>query len=361
MLVISMIAYNEDKAREFIENVKAFDPLFMLAIAYTETAEIPNITIAGANKDMIKYTPPADAELINYGYCKCIDIIPATPDGKPTPALLTRAALRLADIPMLVIDAGSKVKPKLPYIDIDARHGNNIINSKALDDDVVESIYNNAKELGKALSKLNRFMIIGESIPAGTTTALAVLLALGIDARFRVSSSMPNNPHNLKIKVVSKAMDKHGISIGGFKDDPLKAVEYLGDPMLLSVAGIVIGASINDARVMLAGGTQMAAVLAIIKHLKYDINIAIGTTRYIIDDQSSDIIGLIKEIDANIPILASDPLLAISSKEGLRAYANGFVKEGAGAGGAMLAAMLKGYDSKDILNKIEEEYEQIIS
>ena len=35
-------------------------------------------------------------------------------------------------------------------------------------------------------------LVIGESIPGGTTTALAVLKALGFDAK--VSSSIPNNP-----------------------------------------------------------------------------------------------------------------------------------------------------------------------
>ena len=47
--------------------------------------------MAGADPDFLKFTPPADAEFLHYGFCKSIDVIPMTPDGKPTPALLTRA------------------------------------------------------------------------------------------------------------------------------------------------------------------------------------------------------------------------------------------------------------------------------
>ena len=46
-----------------------------------------------------------------------------TPDGKPTPALLTKAALESASIPQVVINAGSKIPPKLPYFQTDIAHG----------------------------------------------------------------------------------------------------------------------------------------------------------------------------------------------------------------------------------------------
>jgi len=42
-------------------------------------------------------------------------MIPMTPDGKPTPALLTKASLESASIPQVIINAGSKIPPKLPY------------------------------------------------------------------------------------------------------------------------------------------------------------------------------------------------------------------------------------------------------
>ncbi len=351
------IAYNKDKAIQFIDKVKGKKPLFSLVISYTETSEIDGITIAGANKDLIKYTPAADAEFIHYGYCKCINTIPATPDGKPTPALLTRAALNSINIPMLVIDAGSKIKPNIPYINLDASYAKRIDKEDAMNINMVERIYYNSIELGKTLAKLNDFIIIGESIPGGTTTALALLLALGIDARFKVSSSMPNNPHNIKNYVVSNALRRANLSIGSLKDKPLEAVSILGDPMMITIAGISIGA--KDSNIILSGGTQMSAILALIKSLDASAleDIVIGTTRYIVEDKSSNIIELVKEIYP-IPILYVDPMLDKSSIEGLRAYANGFVKEGAGAGGSCIGAMLNGIN--DLLPRIEDEYKRCI-
>jgi len=46
----------------------------------------------------------------------------------------------------------------------------------------------------------------------------------------------------------------------------------------------------------------------------------------------------------------------------LRSYSDGFVKEGAGAGGAMISAILKtGLTSEKLLEKTEKEYQRIIT
>ena len=96
---------NEEKGQKFIKDIEGKEFLFSFVISYTETAEIPGITVAGADPDFLKFTPPADAEFLHYGFCKSIDVIPMTPDGKPTPALLTKAALESAGIPQVVINA----------------------------------------------------------------------------------------------------------------------------------------------------------------------------------------------------------------------------------------------------------------
>ncbi|MEM4274650.1 MAG: TIGR00303 family protein [Candidatus Nitrosocaldaceae archaeon] len=348
------LSYNPEKGNSFIKEFK--DPLFLLVLSYTETAENDGITVAGADKSLLKYTPPADAEFIEYGYCKSIDAIPATPDGKPTPALLTRVALRIADIPMLVIDGGSKIKPSMPYLDISSTYAKNIVKEDALKIDDVKRIYENSILLGRKLGKISKYIVIGESIPAGTTTALALLMAMGIDARFKVSSSMPNNPHNLKLDIVEKAMKRSGIELGSLRDKPLDAVSHIGDAMMITVAGLSIGAS--NSKILLAGGTQMCAILALIKVLNHNTldNIVIGTTKYIVDDKDSNIISLVKEI-ADVPIISIDLGLERSQHDGLRAYTRGFVKEGAGAGGACIASLLKSnYSNNKLLNNIDEEY-----
>ena len=71
------------------------------------------------------------------------------------------------------------------------------------------------------------------------TTALGVLTALGIDAK--QSSSMPQNPHDLKNRTVSEGLKNANISFGSLCNDPLRAVSFLGDPMMPAVAGMVDG------------------------------------------------------------------------------------------------------------------------
>jgi NaMN:DMB phosphoribosyltransferase len=55
-------------------------------------------------------------------------------------------------------------------------------------------------------------------------------------------------------------------------------------------AGLVVGAA-NKVPVLMAGGTQMGAILAIVKALNPTIlnKVAIGTTRRIITDQTADL------------------------------------------------------------------------
>ena len=81
---------NSEKGKNLIQKIEKNHFLFSFVISYTETCEIPGITIAGADQEAIKYTPAADAEFLHYGFCKSIDKIPMTPDGKPTPAILTK-------------------------------------------------------------------------------------------------------------------------------------------------------------------------------------------------------------------------------------------------------------------------------
>ncbi len=339
--------------------------IFLLIMSHTETAKIPGLTVAGANTELIKYTPAADAEYIQLGKCKSINTVPATPDGKPTPALITKTALELANIAMLAIDSGAIIKPKIPHININSPHGKNIAVERAVEIQDVISNYEMGKMIGAQISRNEDLIIIGESIPGGTTTALGVLSALGIDAFNKVSSSMSNNPHELKNNIVKKSLNKNNIKIGEYHNDPFNAISYLGDPMMPTICGIVEEVVHNNKKIMLAGGTQMCAIVALLKALeiKLDNNkICIGTTSYVINDKSSDLIGLMSQISSDVPIIYADLGLRNSKKEGLRAYANGFVKEGAGAGGATIAAKLKNdkITIENFMEKVEEKYQETI-
>jgi len=143
----------------------------------------------------------------------------------------------------------------------------------------------------------------------------------------------------------------------------LKAVSCVGDPMMPAFAGLVIGAA-DKVPVLMAGGTQMGAILAIIKALKPQVlgNIAIGTTRWIMSDGESDLPGLVRQI-ADVPILAVNLNFGRSKFEGLRAYEAGAVKEGVGAGGACIAAILKSQEAVSadkIFMEVEIAYSQLV-
>lgn len=344
-----------------IEKFLTTNPIFVCVISYTETSQIPGITFAGANPDLIKYTPAADSEFLYYGKCFSISGVPATPDGIPTPALLTRTALLLGKIPCLVVNSGSKIDPKIPFISFGINHGKNIQYEAALELFETHQAFEYGKILGKQLSKSNDLVVLGESIPGGTTTALGVLTGFGIDANYKISSSMPNNPHHLKIRVVQEAIKNQKTSD---LIDPFKIISLLGDPMIPAVAGIATGVIQSESKVMLAGGTQMAAVLAFMSSLNVSFDkICIGTTSYVTKDENSDLEFLVRTISPDIPILSVNPGLGKSTKNGLIMYDKGVVKEGVGSGGALIALILKlnrSLDRDTFLRNIEEEYERNI-
>ncbi len=337
------MSYEVIKGRDFSDLLDG-KIAFVLCIGNTLTAEISGITVAGESPELIKFTPPADAELLCYGHCRSIPFPPATPDGKPTPALITYTALRLTGIPLFVVDSGLIEKPKMPYFAVNAPTGGNIAEGSAFDIDRARETFEYAKIIGREISKEFDTIMVGESIPAGTTTAGAVLKAFGLNPK--VSSSMPENPVEIKQKVIEKAVSRVK------SDDPLEIVAEVGDPVLLAVSGIAIG---SKKPVILAGGTQMAAVSQIVKRLSPDADIHIATTKYVAEDETADIVTI-----SAADVIASDPGLGDSVKAGLRAYEGGFVKEGVGAGGATLLACRRGYTKDRFLKEIERDYEVVV-
>jgi len=65
---------------------------------------------------------------------------------------------------------------------------------------------------------------------------------------------------------------------------------------------------------------------------------------------------------ADIPAIAVNPHLEDSKFPGLRAYSEGFAKEGVGAGGSIIASRLKtNNDSSKFLELTEQEYDRIFT
>lgn len=356
-----ILAHNETEGRAFLRRLNGKNPLFACVIGVTETAKISGISAAGKYPELTDYTPPADVELLLLEKCRCIPGVPVTPEGIPTPALITMSALKLANIPVLVISGGLKINPFVPFLNLGGSPGRDIRTGEAVDD--VKEVIERAGIAGENLAKTTDYLVVGESIPGGTTTALGVLLAMGIDAKGKVSSSMLGNPHELKIKTVEEGLKASKVEFGALANDPLKAISCVGDPMIPAFAGLVLGAA-DKIPVLMAGGTQMGAVLAVVNALNPNVlgNVAIGTTRWIIIDKTADLKGIITQI-ADIPILAADLDFSQSRFEGLKAYEAGVVKEGVGAGGAAIAAMAqsKGSVTKDaLLKEIERNYGRLV-
>ncbi len=346
-------------SERFVNVLKNGKLLFSVVIGTTDTSLIPGITIAGASPELTHYTPPADVEFLLTGKCRVIPFPPVTPDGKPTPALISRACLLLLKIPAIVINAGSKICPTIPFIDLRGMPGRDIRTGYALDYEICSRIFENATDVGKFLGSSFDLVILGESIPAGTTTAMAIMVALGYNAWGKVSSASPVNPVELKISVVREALERASIKCF---EDPIKVVSHVGDPVHVALAGLVKGILESGSKALLAGGTQMCAVLAILRRLGIELDpehVEIGTTRWLMYDKNSDVIGLVSEIWNRYAILVSELSLSESKYPGLRAYDEGFVKEGVGMGGMLVTTLLRGFSHGDILSKVEEEYEKV--
>lgn len=324
-------------------------PLFVCVLGNTETAYIEGLSAAGKTAKLTDYTPAGDAELLETGNLIDIPTLPMTPPyDTPTPALITRTALSLTGIPHVFVNAGLRVLPakQVSLIDVGGKPGDDIRKQVAVHN--VEDVFNNAFKFGEKLAKDHDLIVIGESIPGGTTTANAVLQSLGYDGN--VSSSSDSNPLDLKKQVVAEALESSGITFGSLRETPLKAVESVGDPMMVAVAGIAAG--IGDTPVVLAGGTQMASIFAVIKHMGYPTdNIKIVTTSYVVRDESANFVELAAEIGAEYE--GADPEFGKSGFKGLQQYELGFVKEGVGAGGAIYLADMFGHTMEELRSRIE--------
>lgn len=349
-------------AERFCSRVRRGKFLFVLVASYTATCEIPGISCAGAGPEAMRLTPPADAELVHYGYCPSLpdpSAVPATPDGKPTPALLTRAALVSASIPHVTVCAGCASPPRLPYVEAGLPAGGNIATGPALAEPDVLRAVDYGRIVGRTLAALADCIVIGETVPGGTTTALALMRGLGMGSA-STSSSMPDNPVALKEQVVAEAMRRAGLP--GRRADAFAAAAELGDPMLPTVAGM-LGAASESRPVLLAGGTQMAAVLALARASGYNpSNTAVGTTSYVAADRTATMAESVAEASSgSVPVLAVDPGLGSSQVGPLAAYSRGFAKEGAGAGGALIAAALRtGAGTPELRAAIEREYGRVV-
>jgi uncharacterized protein (TIGR00303 family) len=329
-------------------------PLFSCTIASTETAAIPHISAAGETPQKRRYTAALDAEVLLHGAPVTLNEIPKNPSGPPSPVVITMASLQAIGAYPLIIDAGTEVLPQAPYTRLGGHPGNCITTGQALR--IGNTLINNCRYQGRWMAQQAPWLIFSESVPGGTTTALSLLQALGIDAMHQVSSSIAGGNHLLKEEVVTRALEAARLSNSASALDIAAAV---GDPMQPAVALMALEASLC-VPVLLGGGTQMVAVAALIERLhkegvKGDLSrIALATTRWVAEDEHSNIQGLLRSLPTQIAAYSAELSFAHSSIPSLRPYEQGLVKEGVGAGAAAFAAFISGRVSHDqLLRQIE--------
>lgn len=358
-----LLVHAPERGRRLLSRLRTLQPLFVCTVAHTETAEIDGLSGAGATAELRRLTAAADVEALYHGRPLCMTGVPSNPGGAPGPVIITLAGLRLAGVESVAVDAGLRVKPDAPTIVVADRWGASIVTGEAVPH--AADLFACGLELGPTFADRAEYLMLAESVPGGTTTALSLLCGLGIDAWGKVSSSMPQNAHLLKGEVVRAALAAAALGGGQRSASPLDVAAAVGDPMQPFVAGVALGA-LPTVPVLLAGGSQMAAVLALIVALARERGLAldpdrigIATTGWVANDPTADLAGLVGQI-ADVPVFASDLNFAESRHVPLRRYEDFLVKEGVGAGAAaVVAALSTNADHASLLAAVERVYEEI--
>jgi uncharacterized protein (TIGR00303 family) len=361
MTVEEIRIYTQSKqGQQWLQDYRGCSPVFACVLGFTETGLIPGISAAGYTPEDRRFTAIADAEfLINGPQLHPRYPLPPLAAGA-SPVLISRAVVETLDIPVYLFDAGLPQPPSVKTISLAGVPAACLTTGKALSVETVTHLLQEGWRWGETLATQGEYLIIGECVVGGTTTALAVLTGLGFTAVGKVNSSHPHCNHEQKWSVV-----RAGLQAAGFwrtqkgSIDPLALVAAVGDPMQIAVAGMAIAASCHVG-VLLAGGTQMLAVYALIRAIAREFDwrwnaerVVVGTTRWVAEDPTGDTCGLAREI-GDVSLLATQLNFATSRFESLRAYERGYVKEGVGAGGCAIAASLcRGWSSDQILGAIE--------
>lgn len=325
---------------------------FAFVAGNTETARVDGISAAGATPAMMVHTPSADLEIITYGKPVRAPVVPVSPTGCPTPAVVTRAVFELIGFERIGIDAGLARPTSAPTMSIGVDPGQDVRETTPVP--TAPAAFETARRFGRDLP--DEKLIIGETIPGGTTTALGVLTALG--ERPTVSSSLPENPMNLKQGVIEAALDASGLSAGDTANEPAETLRCVGDPVLATIGGLTVGATESGTEVTLAGGTQMAAAAALVRHAGVDAPLTLATTVFIAEDESAGIEEL--ATDLSVDVTVTDPGFDERDYPVMDTYIAGEAKEGVGMGGALALADQSDVSMASVCERIIEVYERLL-
>ena len=348
------------QAHHWLNQYRGKRPAFACVLGFTETGLLPEISAAGATPDDRRYTAIADAECLVNGIQPHPKhpLPPLTVGASPT--LISRAFVEALSLPVYVFNAGLPTPPAIPHIDLAGKPAQCVSTGSALPQETVEHLFAQGWHWGEVLAQTvkDSYLIIGECVVGGTTTALGLLTGLRVAAANKINSSHPQCNHQQKWEIVQAGLGKTDWYFQQVLADPFAVVAAVGDPMQAVVAGMALSAS-REVGVLLAGGTQMLAVYGLIQRLLRNGSrgslekIVVGTTRWVAEDLTGDTIGLAKTLQ-DVPLLATGLSFATSEFPQLTAYEDGYVKEGVGAGGCAIAAHLDlGWSQAQLLSTIE--------
>lgn len=327
------------------KTIKLGKSKFLLALSVTKTCSIKNITQAGL-PGLIHLTPTLDAEIVCTGKVFSLSNIAQTQKGVPTPAIITRAVKILTNFDLEILDLGLEERPKVDckVYEFGLKPSNRIDQDAQIE---AQAVFEKGREFGKNYHSDTESLILAESVPAGTTTAYASALALGYNVSNLFSSSFMENPFDIKEKVVNNALYLLNSSASDFEN-----LSKVSDNMLLFYAGFVSVIK-EKYEITLAGGTQMASLILILKKLGFNLdNIKLVTTKWIVEDKNSDIAKILSLVDFKEAYYA-DFSFKDSKIEALKLYDKGEAKEGVGSGAAIAYAYSMNYNQKEILDAIE--------
>lgn len=324
----------------------------VLAAGTTDTAAIDGLSAAGMDGDLLVHTPSADAEILEYGKPVRAPVTPVSPAGCPTPAVVTRAVRERLDLPLTVVDAGLAKPTAAGTVTVGATPGRDIREEEPVP--TAYGAWEAARQFGRALDE---DLLLAETVPGGTTTALGVLTALGETDATGVSSSLASNPLDLKREMVAAGLETSDLDAGSCTGQPRRAVRRMGDPTAAVLGGVAVGALETDTPVTLAGGTQLLAVAALARHADADGRLSLATTSFVDADPNVDLSAAADAFDLDVTV--TDPGFD-DSHVAFERYLAGEAKEGVGMGGALAVADAAGVPMADVREGVISVYGRLL-
>lgn len=355
-----------DQARRWCERLARDWPAsqVLVLLAGTDTAAVPGISAAGATPEVRLGTAAADAELLLLGPSgQRPHALPPLPAGV-SPALISHVVCRELALVPLVADLGCTVAPEVPHLRLGGTPARCLSTGAAMPRQRVERLLRLGQRWAARWAAARHDsataepppVLIAECVPGGTSTAQAVLTGLGVEAAGLVSGSLHLPAHALKSELTARGLAAAAAATGpgpSLALDPVAVLAAVGDPMQALAAGVLLGAAGRRVPVLLAGGSQMAAVLALALSLApahqrpcLAEHGALATTAWVAEEPGSDLSLLLERLGERWGVrpmaFASSLRFDHCRSAALRDYERGYVKEGVGAGGLALLWELSG-------------------